>query len=127
MHVHSTSIKELFGYTFISESLSDSEEISAKALTLSPALESAIKNPGEINKNMVDAQQARRLLDRIIGWKLSPILWKALKGKVSAGRVQSAGLKIIKEKESEINNSISSPYFKITGGFTFGEGKRIFN
>ena len=65
------------------------------------ALESAIKQPGEINKNMVDAQQARRLLDRIIGWKLSPILWKALKGKVSAGRVQSAGLKIIKKKKQK--------------------------
>ena len=81
------------------------------------ALEKAINNPGQINLNMVEAQQARRLLDRIIGWKLSPILWKALKGKVSAGRVQSAGLKIIKDKETEISNSISSPFFKIIGGF----------
>ena len=81
------------------------------------ALERAINNPGQINVNMVEAQQARRLLDRIIGWKLSPILWKALKGKVSAGRVQSAGLKIIKEKETEISNSISSPFYKIVAVF----------
>ena len=66
---------------------------------------------------MVYAQQARRLLDRIVGYKLSPLLWKSMTMGTSAGRVQSVVVKIIIDKENDIENSISSPYFKTSAIF----------
>ena len=84
-----------------------------------PAILNAIKNPTVINQDMVNAQLARRLLDRLVGYKISPILWKTLKGGSSAGRVQSVTVKIIVDKENEINQSISTPYFKTTSEFKF--------
>lgn len=78
------------------------------------AINEAVQNPREIDMNMVYAQQARRLLDRLVGYKISPILWKQMNSNTvqSAGRVQSVVLKIINDKEEEIKNSINSPYFK---------------
>lgn len=73
----------------------------------------AIKNPRQIDLNLVDAQQARRILDRIVGYKLSPILWKKVKNGLSAGRVQSAALKIIVDRENEINSFKPEEYWTI--------------
>jgi len=87
------------------------------------AIKKAIENPKKINDNMVDAQQARRLLDRLVGYKISPLLWKKIKGKLSAGRVQSVVVKIIIDKENEIINSISTPYFKTCTKFEYKKKK----
>ncbi|MFM1573183.1 type I DNA topoisomerase [Helcococcus ovis] len=73
----------------------------------------AIKHPRAINLNLVDAQQARRILDRIVGYKLSPILWKKVKNGLSAGRVQSAALKLIIDRENEIRKFIPEEYWSI--------------
>ena len=83
------------------------------------AIKNAIANPTKINDDMVDAQQARRLLDRLVGYKISPLLWKKIKGKLSAGRVQSVVVKIIIDKEKEISDSISNPYFKTSAKFEY--------
>lgn len=87
------------------------------------AIKNALENPREINYNMVYAQQTRRLLDRLMGYKISPILWKYLPNAQSAGRVQSIVVKIIVDKENEINQSISNPYLKTIGEFTFEKTK----
>ena len=89
------------------------------------AIENAINNPIQINMNMVYAQQARRLLDRLVGYKISPILQKNLNDREakSAGRVQSVVVKIIKDKEDEINNSTSSLYLKTTCELQFNKIK----
>lgn len=73
----------------------------------------AIKNPRPIDLNLVDAQQARRILDRIVGYKLSPILWKKVKNGLSAGRVQSAALKLIIDRENEIRKFIPEEYWSV--------------
>ncbi len=78
----------------------------------------AIANPRDIDRARVDAQQARRVLDRIVGFELSPVLWKRLKPALSAGRVQSVAVRLIVERENEIKNFVSEPYFRITGTFT---------
>ena len=80
----------------------------------------AIANPREIDINRVDAQQARRVLDRIVGFELSPVLWKRLKPALSAGRVQSVAVRLIVEREHEINQFVSEPYFRVTGLFNAG-------
>ena len=85
------------------------------------AIQKAIANPTTIDYNMVYAQQARRLLDRLVGYKISPILWKQMSGGKSAGRVQSVVVKIIINKEKEIEESISSSYFKTIGKFKFND------
>jgi DNA topoisomerase-1 len=77
----------------------------------------AIENPTTINMNMVYSQQTRRILDRLVGYKISPILWNYLENAKSAGRVQSVVVKIINDKEIDINNSISKSYFKTVGIF----------
>tara|TARA_B100001093_G_scaffold461325_1_gene475694 strand:+ start:555 stop:2909 length:2355 start_codon:yes stop_codon:yes gene_type:complete len=89
------------------------------------AIKNAIENPKKINYDMVYAQQARRLLDRLVGYKISPILWKKMQGQLSAGRVQSVVVKIIVDKENEINESVSNPYFKTLANFEYK--KRKFN
>lgn len=81
------------------------------------AILNAIENPRDIDINLVHAQQARRVLDRLVGFELSPILWKKIKPQLSAGRVQSAALRLIVEREREILGFNSHPYFKVEGVF----------
>ncbi len=81
------------------------------------AIEEALKNPRIIDQNLVDAQQARRALDRIVGYKLSPFLWAKVQRGLSAGRVQSVALKLIVDREREINAFIKEEYWSITGFF----------
>lgn len=81
------------------------------------AIQNAIKNPRDIDINLVNAQQARRVLDRLVGFSLSPLLWKKIKPALSAGRVQSVAVKLIVEREREINDFKSSSAFKVTGYF----------
>lgn len=85
-----------------------------------PAILKAIENPRGIDKNLVDAQQARRILDRLVGFELSPILWKKIKSNLSAGRVQSVAVKLIVEREREINAFVPESSFKVTAMFTSG-------
>ena len=82
------------------------------------AVLSAINNPRPINQNLVNSQQARRILDRIVGFELSPVLWKKIKTGLSAGRVQSVALRLVVEQEREIREFISTPFYKVTGTFT---------
>ncbi|MFW6280532.1 MAG: type I DNA topoisomerase [Halanaerobium sp.] len=77
------------------------------------AIQNAIKNPRSINKDLVDAQQARRLLDRIVGYRLSPLLWKKVRKGLSAGRVQTVAVRIICEREEEIRNFDEEEYWSL--------------
>lgn len=77
------------------------------------AIQNAIKNPRVINKSLVDAQQARRVLDRLVGYKISPLLWKKVKKGLSAGRVQSVATKLICDREEEINKFIPKEYWSL--------------
>ncbi|WP_160675636.1 type I DNA topoisomerase [Clostridium sp. C8-1-8] len=77
------------------------------------AVKTSIKSPRVINQNLVDAQQARRVLDRLVGYEISPILWKNVKWGLSAGRVQSAALKLICDREEEINKFESKEYWTV--------------
>lgn len=78
------------------------------------AINNAIKNPREINEDLVDAQQARRIIDRLVGYKLSPFLWKKIRGGLSAGRVQSVAVKLIVEREEEIKAFKPQEYWSVT-------------
>ncbi len=77
----------------------------------------AIEHPRQIDMNLVDAQQARRVLDRLVGYEISPILWSKIKPALSAGRVQSVAVRLIVEREEEIKNFKSKPYFRVTAQF----------
>lgn len=88
------------------------------------AISKAIDNPREINQDLVDAQQARRLLDRLVGYKLSPLLWKKVRKGLSAGRVQSVAVKIICQREEEIEDFEPEEYWSITA--IFSDGKEEF-
>ncbi len=81
------------------------------------AVKDAFKTPRKLNKDLVDAQQARRVLDRIVGYKISPILWQKVKSGLSAGRVQSVALKIIIDREKEIRNFNPEEYWSIAANF----------
>ena len=83
-----------------------------------PAILDAIKHPRSIDLNLVDAQQARRVLDRIVGFELSPVLWRKIKPGLSAGRVQSVAVRLIAEREKEIKAFKSEPYYRISAHFT---------
>ncbi len=87
------------------------------------AVKAAIKEPRQIDMNLVNAQQARRILDRIVGYKLSPFLWKNVKSGLSAGRVQSVATRIIVEREEEIRNFVPTEYWTIDVELSAGEGK----
>jgi DNA topoisomerase-1 len=82
------------------------------------AILEAIKNPRKIDKNLVDAQQARRVLDRIVGFELSPVLWRKIKPALSAGRVQSVAVRLIVEREREIQNFNSEASYRVVGVFS---------
>ena len=88
------------------------------------AVNAAIKNPTVINQNLVDAQQARRVLDRIVGYKLSPFLWKKVKKGLSAGRVQSVATALIVEREQEIRDFVPQEYWTPDGIFAKTESSR---
>ncbi len=81
------------------------------------AIQEAVANPRKIDYNLVDAQQARRVLDRIVGFELSPILWRKIKTKLSAGRVQSVAVRLIVEREREIDSFVPESRFKVTALF----------
>lgn len=83
-----------------------------------PAILNAIKHPRTIDQNLVNAQQARRVLDRIVGFKLSPVLWKRVKPALSAGRVQSVAVRLIVEREHEIRMFKSESWYKVNAIFT---------
>ena len=87
------------------------------------AIQKAIENPRGIDYNLVNAQQARRVLDRLVGYELSPILWKKVKGGLSAGRVQSVSVRLIVEREREIQNHNADASYSITAEFTNEAGK----
>jgi len=89
------------------------------------AIKNAIKNPRQINKALVDAQQARRVIDRLVGYKISPILWRKVKGGLSAGRVQSVVLRLISEREKEISNFKPESSFKISANFISTEKSKF--
>ena len=82
-----------------------------------PAIQKAVQTPRTVNMNVVNAQQARRVLDRLVGWELSGLLWKKVKSQLSAGRVQSVAVKLIVEREREIQNFKITPFFRIVAQF----------
>lgn len=82
-----------------------------------PAIQKAITQPRTVDVNLVNAQQARRILDRLVGYELSEILWKKIKGKLSAGRVQSVAVKLLVEREREIMNFEPTPFFRVNALF----------
>jgi DNA topoisomerase-1 len=91
-----------------------------------PAVAEAFANPREINMDLVNAQQARRVLDRLVGYSISPILWEKVRGRLSAGRVQSVALRLIVEREREIDDFKPVEYWSIHGEFKHGSAKSSF-
>ena len=89
------------------------------------AILKAVENPREIDQNLVNAQQARRVLDRIVGFEMSPVLWKKVKPGLSAGRVQSVAVRLIVEREKEIREFKPIPSYKVEGVFTNLEKQEI--
>ncbi|WP_417885012.1 type I DNA topoisomerase [Zunongwangia sp.] len=87
------------------------------------AILNAIENPREINYDLVNAQQARRVLDRLVGYELSPVLWRKVKGGLSAGRVQSVAVRLIVEREREIEGFDAKVFYRIDAEFSNSEGK----
>jgi len=105
--------------------LNDPKQIVYNSITKTELLK-AIKNPIDIDQKQVDAQQARRILDRIVGYEISPLLWKNIQPKLSAGRVQSVVTRLIIDKENEIKDFLAketSSYFKFKGNFVEGNKK----
>ena len=90
------------------------------------AVKNAIKNPRTIDMNLTDAQQARRVLDRIVGYKISPVLWKKVQKGLSAGRVQSVAVRLIVEREEEIENFIPEEYWNIYANLKTKKSKTTF-
>lgn len=86
------------------------------------AILSAVQNPRQVDQNLVNAQQARRVLDRLVGFELSPLLWKKVKPSLSAGRVQSVTVKLIVEREREIMDFQGYDYYRVVGEFTTPDG-----
>ena len=89
------------------------------------AILNAIQSPRGIDINLVDAQQARRVLDRLVGFELSPVLWRKIKPSLSAGRVQSVAVRLIVDREEEIKNFVPEPYVRVSGTFATGDGHRF--
>jgi DNA topoisomerase I len=86
-----------------------------------PAIEAAITHPRTVDQHLVDAQQARRVLDRLVGYELSPVLWKKIQAGLSAGRVQSVAVRLIVEREREIEDFAGGSSFKVTAEFLTGK------
>lgn len=90
-----------------------------------PAILAAIEHPRHIDLNLVDAQQARRVLDRLVGFKLSPVLWRRVRPNLSAGRVQSVAVRLIVEREREVEAFKSEAAYRVTGLFELGGGTQL--
>ena len=91
------------------------------------AVKKAIKNPRDIDMDLTDAQQARRVLDRIVGYKISPVLWKKVQKGLSAGRVQSVAVKLVVDREEEIENFIPEEYWNIYASLKTKKSKKTFD
>lgn len=106
--------------------LDSTKRISFREIT-KPALQKAIQNPGTVDVDLVNAQQARRVLDRLVGFELSGLLWRKVRGKLSAGRVQSVAVKLVVEREREINQFEPTPFFKVAAIFEVEDeqGKKV--
>ena len=105
------------------------EEISRRVIfheITRPAVEEAFSHPREINMDLVDAQQARRILDRLVGYNLSPLLWRKVRGRLSAGRVQSVALRLVVEREREIDAFVPEEYWTILAELLPEGGKDSF-
>ncbi len=89
------------------------------------AIDNAISNPRGIDIDLVNAQQARRILDRLVGFELSPILWKKIKTGLSAGRVQSVAVRLVVEREREIDKFEAKSSYRVTASFLVGDGKEL--
>ena len=87
------------------------------------AINHAVQNPRSLNQDLVNAQQARRVLDRLVGFELSPVLWKKVKRGLSAGRVQSVAVRLIVEREKEISDFITKSSYKIVAQFVNSQNK----
>ena len=99
----------------------DTKRITFNEITKT-AVTKAIANPRQINRELVDAQQARRVLDRIVGFELSPVLWKKVRPSLSAGRVQSVAVRLIVEREREIEKFQSEGFYRVQGQFKAQSG-----
>jgi DNA topoisomerase-1 len=99
----------------------DTKRITFNEIT-KPAILKAIESPREINRELVDAQQARRVLDRLVGFELSPVLWRKVRPSLSAGRVQSVAVRLIVEREREIQKFESAPFYRLSGQFKAEKG-----
>lgn len=102
----------------------DSKRIVFNEIT-KKAIQRAVENPRQIDVNLVDAQQARRVLDRLVGFEMSPILWKKVKPGLSAGRVQSVSVRLIVEREKEIQNFNPTSSYRFTALFSTAESKQL--
>jgi DNA topoisomerase-1 len=111
-------------YTVLGLNEKDSKRIVFHEITKNAIL-NAIEHPRNIDLNLVDAQQARRVLDRIVGFELSPILWRKIMPSLSAGRVQSVAVRLIVEREREINHFNTEAFFRIQAQFLLPDGKTI--
>lgn len=89
------------------------------------AILNALAHPRTIDRDRVDAQQARRVLDRIVGFELSPVLWRKIKPALSAGRVQSVAVRLIVERENEIKDFVSEPFFRVNAIFSTPDGEEF--
>jgi len=90
------------------------------------AITNAVENPGEINYDLVNAQQARRILDRLVGFELSSVLWRKVQSKLSAGRVQSVAVRLLVERERDINSFKATVSYKVSGEFYSSDKKQSF-
>ncbi|HEY8910554.1 MAG TPA: type I DNA topoisomerase [Desulfosporosinus sp.] len=102
--------------------LSDKNRIEFHEIT-KPAIQAAMKHPRQIDQHRVDAQQARRVLDRLVGYQLSPLLWRKIKKGLSAGRVQSVAVRIVDDREEQIKAFVSEEYWSLTANLQSAGGK----
>ncbi len=111
--------------TILGFDMSDKNRVTFNEITKS-GVEAGMKSPRSIDMNIVNAQQARRILDRIVGYKLSPFLWKKVRRGLSAGRVQSAAVRMIVDREEEINSFVPVEYWSIEAKLLAGSSKKPF-
>lgn len=111
--------------TILGFDMSDKNRVTFNEITKT-GVEAGMKNPRSIDMNIVNAQQARRILDRIVGYKLSPFLWKKVRRGLSAGRVQSAAVRMIVDRENEINSFVPVEYWSIEAKLTASTSRKAF-